>query len=194
MDSRQRRAVAASPISRRQVLTLGAGVAVLGLTGCAPNANKSQQPAAGSVTFVSDQFQPVDEADEDAQADPGRLQGEGELRQLPGRAVRRPHPRPGPGWQGRHRAARRHPRRLRRLRRRRPAGGPLRPDRRAQGSQLQPDYLELAKLGGGSSMYVPWMQATYIMVASKEAVDLLPSGADVQAITYDQVVAWATAV
>ncbi len=63
MDSRQRRAVAASPISRRQVLTLGAGVAVLGLTGCAPNANKSQQPAAGSVTFVSDQFQPVDEAE-----------------------------------------------------------------------------------------------------------------------------------
>jgi ABC-type sugar transport system ATPase subunit len=28
-----------------------------------PNANKSQQPAAGSVTFVSDQFQPVDEAE-----------------------------------------------------------------------------------------------------------------------------------
>jgi multiple sugar transport system substrate-binding protein len=52
----------------------------------------------------------------------------------------------------------------------------------------------LAKLGGSQVNYIPWMQATYIMVARKEAVDLLPAGLDVQALTYDQLVQWAKAV
>jgi multiple sugar transport system substrate-binding protein len=63
-----------------------------------------------------------------------------------------------------------------------------------QDRNFNPDYLNLAKLGGGSAAYIPWMQATYIMVATKEAVGLLPSGADVPALTYDQLVPWASAV
>ncbi len=52
-------------------------------------------------------------------------------------------------------------------------------------------YNELAKLGTGSMQYMPWMQASYIMAASKKALQYLPEGADVDALTYDQLIAWA---
>ncbi len=39
--------------------------------------------------------------------------------------------------------------------------------------------------------YVPWMQATYIFVANKKALPYLPTGADVNALTYDQLKTWA---
>ena len=40
-----------------------------------------------------------------------------------------------------------------------------------------PDNLAtLAHLGGEHLMYVPWMQATYIMAASKKALQYLPEG------------------
>jgi len=38
--------------------------------------------------------------------------------------------------------------------------------------------------------YVPWMQATYIMAARQEALEHLPDGADVNALTWDQVAEW----
>ena len=42
--------------------------------------------------------------------------------------------------------------------------------------------------------YIPWMQASYIMAANKEALQYLPDGADINALTYDQLIAWAANV
>ena len=42
----------------------------------------------------------------------------------------------------------------------------------------------------GKQVYVPWMQATYIFVANKKALDYLPEGADRNALTYDQLLQW----
>ena len=57
------------------------------------------------------------------------------------------------------------------------------------------EYLELARLGGQQLNYIPWMQASYIMAARREALEYLPEGVDEQALqttlTYDQVLAWA---
>ena len=39
--------------------------------------------------------------------------------------------------------------------------------------------------------YIPWMQASYIMAANREALQYLPEGADINALTYDQLIAWA---
>lgn len=46
----------------------------------------------------------------------------------------------------------------------------------------------------GQQNYVPWMQATYIFVANKKALQYLPTGADVNALTYDDLRDWAKAV
>lgn len=59
---------------------------------------------------------------------------------------------------------------------------------------IPPGLMELGKLGTGSQVYIPWMQATYIMVARKEALASLPAGADVNALTYDQLEAWGKAL
>jgi multiple sugar transport system substrate-binding protein len=56
-----------------------------------------------------------------------------------------------------------------------------------------PDVAGLGKLGGSTVKYVPWMQATYVMAVNKKALEWLPSGADPQKLTYDQVLEWATA-
>jgi multiple sugar transport system substrate-binding protein len=58
------------------------------------------------------------------------------------------------------------------------------------GRGFNPDYLELAKVGGDTPVYIPWAQASYLMAARKEAVGLLPQGADVNTLTYDQLTAW----
>ena len=49
----------------------------------------------------------------------------------------------------------------------------------------------LAKLGTDQMKYIPWMQASYIMAANKEALQYLPEGADINALTYDQLIEWA---
>lgn len=51
-------------------------------------------------------------------------------------------------------------------------------------------FLELGKLGTGEQKYMPWMQATYIMAANKKALEYLPEGADINALTYDHLIAW----
>ena len=43
-------------------------------------------------------------------------------------------------------------------------------------------------------MYVPWMQATYIMAASKKALQYLPEGAKLETLTYSQLGEWAANV
>jgi multiple sugar transport system substrate-binding protein len=54
--------------------------------------------------------------------------------------------------------------------------------------------LALGKLGTPHQLYIPWMQASYIMVANKKALPYLPRGADLDALTYDQFAAWAGAI
>jgi multiple sugar transport system substrate-binding protein len=53
------------------------------------------------------------------------------------------------------------------------------------------NLMALGKLGTGQQQYIPWMQATYIMVANKQALPHLPAGADVNALTYAQLQQWA---
>jgi multiple sugar transport system substrate-binding protein len=62
------------------------------------------------------------------------------------------------------------------------------------GQTINAAYLELGTLGTAEQKYLPWMQATYIMAANKKALEFLPEGADVSALTYDQLVAWSKAV
>ena len=52
------------------------------------------------------------------------------------------------------------------------------------------DLMELGKLGTEHQHYIPWMQATYIMVANKEALPFLPEGANVDTLTYAQLTEW----
>ena len=54
--------------------------------------------------------------------------------------------------------------------------------------------MELGKLGTGKQMYIPWMQATYVMVVNKKALQYLPAGADVNALSYKQLAAWGKAI
>jgi multiple sugar transport system substrate-binding protein len=51
--------------------------------------------------------------------------------------------------------------------------------------------LALGKFGTGHQLYIPWMQASYIMVANKEALSYLPGGADINALSYEELAAWA---
>ena len=56
-----------------------------------------------------------------------------------------------------------------------------------------PDLLAMGKLGTDKQMYIPWMQATYFMVANKKALPYLPAGADINALTFEQLRAWGEA-
>lgn len=62
---------------------------------------------------------------------------------------------------------------------------------KARAAGIPEAMMSLGKLGTDKQMYIPWMQATYIMVAKKEALQYLPAGADINALTYDQLKAWA---
>ena len=52
------------------------------------------------------------------------------------------------------------------------------------------DFVTLGKLGTSTQLYVPWMQATFFMAVNKKALPYLPAGAEVNALTYDQLIAW----
>ncbi len=58
-------------------------------------------------------------------------------------------------------------------------------------ANIPADLMTLGKLGTNKQLYVPWMQATYIMVANKQALQYLPNGADVNTLTYGQLFQWA---
>ena len=63
---------------------------------------------------------------------------------------------------------------------------------------LIPDYLELGRFGTESVYYIPWMQASYIMCAHRNALEYLPDGLTEETLqtelTYDQLLAWGTAL
>lgn len=58
------------------------------------------------------------------------------------------------------------------------------------------EYLELAKFGGETVYYIPWMQASYIMCCHRDALEHLPDGLDEETLrtdlTYDHLLQWAT--
>lgn len=56
-------------------------------------------------------------------------------------------------------------------------------------------YLDTGLLGTEDYLYyVPWMQATYIMAADKQALEYLPAGADINALTWEQLGEWCQAL
>ena len=59
---------------------------------------------------------------------------------------------------------------------------------------IAPNLLELGKLGTDEQLYIPWMTATYIMAAHNDAMQYLPEGADINALSWDEVAAWGAAI
>ncbi|ADH62589.1 extracellular solute-binding protein family 1 [Allomeiothermus silvanus DSM 9946] len=51
-------------------------------------------------------------------------------------------------------------------------------------------FVNLGKMGTPNQLYIPWMQATYIMVANKQALQYLPAKASVNTLTYSQLKEW----
>jgi len=58
-------------------------------------------------------------------------------------------------------------------------------------SAVAPGFVDLGKLGTDEQKYIPWMQATYVMAAHADALEYLPDGADLMALSYDELIAWA---
>jgi multiple sugar transport system substrate-binding protein len=57
--------------------------------------------------------------------------------------------------------------------------------------EFSPAFLETGLLGSEDYLYyVPWMQATYIMAAHNDAMEYLPEGADINALTWEQLAEW----
>ncbi|GAA4025179.1 ABC transporter substrate-binding protein [Allokutzneria multivorans] len=56
-----------------------------------------------------------------------------------------------------------------------------------------PEYLELARAGTNRTWYVPWAQASYVLAAHVDALQHLPSGANADDLSYDQLLDWAIA-
>lgn len=56
-------------------------------------------------------------------------------------------------------------------------------------------FIELGKMGTADyQYYIPWMQATYVMAANVEALEYLPDGADLNALTWDELAEWGVAL
>jgi multiple sugar transport system substrate-binding protein len=58
------------------------------------------------------------------------------------------------------------------------------------GLGIAPELTELGNLGGTTVKYIPWMQATYVMAVHTQALEWLPSGAQPENLTYDQFLDW----
>jgi multiple sugar transport system substrate-binding protein len=65
---------------------------------------------------------------------------------------------------------------------------------RLAGRGIPEPLMTLGRLGTTHQLYIPWMQASYIMVANREAVPYLPDGADINALSYHELAAWAGAI
>lgn len=61
-------------------------------------------------------------------------------------------------------------------------------------SGIPAGLMELGKLGTGKQQYIPWMQATYVLVVRKDALPFLPAGANVNALSYEQLAVWGKAI
>ena len=63
-----------------------------------------------------------------------------------------------------------------------------------KGAAIPTDLMQLGKFGGAKQLYIPWMQATYVLVVKKDALRFLPRGADIDSLSYDQLLQWAKAI
>jgi multiple sugar transport system substrate-binding protein len=59
---------------------------------------------------------------------------------------------------------------------------------------LPAPLVKIGKLGTANQFYIPHSTATYVMVANKDVLKYMPKGADINALTYGQVFAWAKAI
>lgn len=63
--------------------------------------------------------------------------------------------------------------------------------RRLQQSRvLPPELLTYGQFGTGRQYYIPWLQATYLLVVNRKAIPYLPEGARLDDLTYDQLIQW----
>jgi multiple sugar transport system substrate-binding protein len=62
------------------------------------------------------------------------------------------------------------------------------------GRELNSNLVNLGKMDGTHSYYVPWMQASFVMAANKKALKFLPKGATLESLTYVQLAEWAKAM
>jgi multiple sugar transport system substrate-binding protein len=60
------------------------------------------------------------------------------------------------------------------------------------GRGIPSGLLTLGKLGTAHQLYIPWMQASYVMVANRKALAYLPAGTDINALSYDELAIWAS--
>jgi multiple sugar transport system substrate-binding protein len=61
------------------------------------------------------------------------------------------------------------------------------------GEGIAEDFLALGRLGTDTQYYIPVIQATFLMAAHRDALQYLPEGADVNALTWEQLADWAAA-
>lgn len=54
--------------------------------------------------------------------------------------------------------------------------------------------VKLSRLDGKDIYYIPWMQASFVMVANKKALAYLPQGASLDTLTYEQLAQWAKTI
>ncbi len=59
-----------------------------------------------------------------------------------------------------------------------------------QDRQFPHALLDNGKFGTSKQYYIPWLQATYMMVVNRQALRYLPQGADVNHLSYDELIAW----
>jgi multiple sugar transport system substrate-binding protein len=60
---------------------------------------------------------------------------------------------------------------------------------------IAPAFMGLGHMGSKDKLYyIPWMQATYVLAINKKALQYLPQGADVNALTYQQLADWGAAI
>ncbi len=58
-----------------------------------------------------------------------------------------------------------------------------------------PSFVSSGLLGTEDFLhYIPWAQATYILAANTQALDYLPEGADIDALTWEEYAAWCQAM
>jgi multiple sugar transport system substrate-binding protein len=60
-----------------------------------------------------------------------------------------------------------------------------------KGREFSPALVSLSRLDGKDMYYIPWTQASFVMVANKKALAYLPKGAVLDSLTYDQLLQWA---
>ncbi|WP_320127846.1 extracellular solute-binding protein [uncultured Sphaerochaeta sp.] len=52
------------------------------------------------------------------------------------------------------------------------------------------NLLKLTRMNGKDMFYIPWMQASFVMVANKKALAYLPLGANLDELSYEQLALW----